>query len=506
MIAKDASAENQGAGEESAEDGIDFEAWRDLLSFVVRAPRRHPVLATLIFALVAGLGVGIAVTMPRMYNSTVKLLVQRDVVGPAISNPGLTIPHDADNSTRTVAGTIMRRDNMIALVKETNLVERWHATRPAALRLKDAIFELIRGPMTPEEEQKVLAQTLEKRLQVYADESTVTISVDWQEPHMSYELAALLQKNFVGARYDSDVTARQDTITVLEEHAKSAGEEVDTALAAYQATVDRLNAAAAGIAPAASASAAASDSAQTDVHTSPVAVARAPAAQDPDLLKALEEQRRQIRIYEEMHQREIETLKQQLLQAQLTLTPQHPTVIALQQKVDSMSQPSAELAQLKSQERSLMSQIVPPGSAATAAGTLAAYPHYGTQDLLTAAVVHATTKELEDPGVAAARSRLAAVMDRYQGIMARLDSARLELDMTRTAFRYRYSVITPAEIARHPAKETAPLLGVASVLAALVLAFLCAALADWQTGRILETWQVKRYLKIEVLGEIGPPS
>jgi hypothetical protein len=49
-------------------------------------------------------------------------------------------------------------------------------------------------------------------------------------------------------------------------------------------------------------------------------------------------------------------------------------------------------------------------------------------------------------------------------------------------------------------------LGIGSVLAAFVLAFLCAALADWQTGRILETWQVRRYLKLEVLGEIGPPS
>ena len=500
MTVRDPNSENQRAGDESGEEGIDFEAWRELLSFVFRAPRRHPVLAIFIFALVAGLGLGIAVTMPQLYNSTVRLLVQRDVVGPAITNPGLQIPHDADNTTRTVAGTIMRRDNMISLVKETNLVERWHATRPAALRLKDAIFALLRGPLAPDEEQKVLAQTLEKRLGVNADESSVTISVDWQDPRMAYELAALIQKNFVGARYDADVTARQDTITVLEEHAKTAGDEVDTALAAYQATVDRLNAAT-GATPAASASA------QADVEPpAAAAVARpaAPASPDPDLVKALEEKRRQIRATEDMHERELEALKQQLLQAQLTLTPQHPTVISLQQQVDTMSQPGADLARLKSDERSLMSQIAPPGSAAAA--SIAASPRYGTQDLLTAAVVRATKKELEDPGLAAARSKLAAAMDRYQGIMAKLDSARLELDMTRTAFRYRYSIITPAEIARHPAKATAPLLGVASVLAAIALAFLCSALADWQTGRILETWQVRRYLKVEVLGEIGPPS
>ena len=132
-------------------------------------------------------------------------------------------------------------------------------------------------------------------------------------------------------------------------------------------------------------------------------------------------------------------------------------------------------------------------------------PRYGTQDtLLAAAVVRASKAELEDPGVAAARSQLAAVMGRYQGIMARLDSARLELDMTRTAFRYRYSVITPAEIAKRPTKMTAQLIGIASVMLAAFLAYLCSALLDWQTGRILETWQIRRYLKVEVLGEMEP--
>jgi hypothetical protein len=30
-------------------------------------------------------------------------------------------------------------------------------------------------------------------------------------------------------------------------------------------------------------------------------------------------------------------------------------------------------------------------------------------------------------------------------------------------------------------------------------------LSDWQAGRILETWQIRRHLKIEVLGEMEPP-
>jgi hypothetical protein len=285
-----------------------------------------------------------------------------------------------------------------------------------------------------------------------------------------------------------------------------AGDEVDNALAAYQTTVDRLNGLNARQAPVPSADPGSQAAAPSGFLAPRPPTAAIAALPDPELMKALEDKRRQIRVYEDMHERELETLKQQLLQSQLTLTPQHPTVIALQQKVDNLSQPSIELNQLKSEERSLMAQIAPPSASAGGGGVVApgSAPRYLSPDSLLNSLVR-NKAELEDPGVAAARSKLGAVMERYQGIMSRLDSARLELDMTRTAFRYRYSVATPAEVPRRPSKATAPLIGVAAVLMGLLLAFGCPALADWQAGRILETWQIRRHLKIEVLGEMDPP-
>jgi hypothetical protein len=44
------------------------------------------------------------------------------------------------------------------------------------------------------------------------------------------------------------------------------------------------------------------------------------------------------------------------------------------------------------------------------------------------------------------------------------------------------------------------------VLGAILVALLSAATADWLTGRVLETWQVRRRLKLEVLGEFDQPG
>jgi hypothetical protein len=88
--------------------------------------------------------------------------------------------------------------------------------------------------------------------------------------------------------------------------------------------------------------------------------------------------------------------------------------------------------------------------------------------------------------------------------VTRIDGANMELEIARTAFKYRYTVVTPAEVPRKPKKPIATLVGVMSVIGAAVLALLMAAGADLGSGRILEEWQVRRRLKLDVLGEFDP--
>ena len=134
-----------------------------------------------------------------------------------------------------------------------------------------------------------------------------------------------------------------DAIAVLQEHEKVEAAGVDTALAEYKKLTDK---------PASEAPLSRSRVPRgPSAPRAPRPAASSPGAarrrrSDPDVAAALEDKRQQIRSLEAGRQRELETLRAQLAQAQLTLTPQHPTVIALQQKVDTLSAPDPQLEQL----------------------------------------------------------------------------------------------------------------------------------------------------------------
>ncbi|MGO9838157.1 MAG: hypothetical protein ACLP1X_28580 [Polyangiaceae bacterium] len=493
------------APDDGESDGLDFEHVRDVAGFVLRSVRRRRLLATLTFAVVAAVGITIAMTMPQTYSAQVKLLAQRSSAIRMLSSQNQQMD-SVDNPTKNVATMITRRENIVALVKEANLAERFYAARPPPLKLKDRIMAALFGPLSDEDKTKAMVFTLDKSLDVVTDDATVTITVEWQDPRVSYELVTLVQKNFLEARYDSDVAVINDSITVLEEHAKSALDHVDGELSDYQKVVaDRVLKSA--VPPST-----VGRLIMTGAPHAAVSSAPSPQAPDPELTKALEEKRMQIRALEEARQRTLETLRQQLVQAQLTLTPMHPTVIALQQKVETMSQPSPELTQLRGEERVLMAQIAPPKASPSPSASATSTPPNVPAGVRMGLAVPSAPPPLPRPGqdrdgqLQLADSELASAIHAYEDAMARIDAAKVELDITRTAYKHKYTVVTPAELPKKPKKATAQMVGIGSVLGASLLAILLAAALDLVAGLILEPWQVRRRLKLDVLGEFDRPS
>lgn len=293
MTARDPSAEEAyEQGQEEEEEGLDLEGIKDALGYVRRAPGRRPKLAAAVLIGVAGMGLTLAATMPRTYNVTVRLLAQRTALA-SLGDPNHQ--QQGESSTKDVAALASRRDSMIDVITETNLVERFWATRPAALRFKDAVTGLLGPPMSEQDKVRAMVGTLEKRVKIFADDTSVTISVDWSEPKVALDMASLIQKNFLDARYDTEVAMSQDGIHVLEEHAKTELEQVDQALSDYEALRTARMKVAGGAEPA-----------QVGGPVAAVgmaAPARAPAAgasaaalggPDPDLAKSLEDVRRQV--------------------------------------------------------------------------------------------------------------------------------------------------------------------------------------------------------------------
>jgi hypothetical protein len=501
MVQHDINAPlSQAPAEEADSDGLDFEQLTELTGFVLRAGRRHRKLAIATFAVVAGLGITAAATMPKTYSAQVKIFAQRPSTLRALSGSAHDIDQ-VDDPTKNVANMILRRDNLVALVRQANLADRFTESRAPAFRLKDRITTWLYGPPSDEDKLKVLVATLEKKLDIFTDESTVVMTVDWPSAQMAYDLVSLVQKNFLEARYDRDLALITDSIGVLQDHAKAENEKVETALAEYQ----RCLIAALPL-PAAPAVAAAPSPFRGYVPPPRAAVETAPPV-DPGLSLALEEVRLKMKALEHERQVLLDSLHQQLSQAQLTLTPMHPTVIALQQKIEALSQPSPELLRLREEERNLAAQVA---QAATPSVQPAAPPmRFGgaapsTESSATPSGSSAPTPRpvVEDGPTRLARSRLEAAIQGYEETMAHIDAANVELEITRTAYKYRYTIQTPAELPTKTKKPVAQLLAAGALLGGVLLAFLVAALADVFGGLVLESWQVRRRLKLEVLGEI----
>ena len=114
-----------------------------------------------------------------------------------------------------------------------------------------------------------------------------------------------------------------------------------------------------------------------------------------------------------------------------------------------------------------------------------------------------TNSELaDDPLVEYSRNNLRVAAAKYEELLMRIDSARIEQDTTRAAFKYRYSVVRPPSVPKKPLKPPpAVIIGVTAVLA-IACAVLIGALRDWSSGRLVEPWQVERELEVPVLARV----
>ena len=480
-------------------DGFDLEKIRNMAGFALRAARRRPLLAAATFLIVSALGFTVSLTMPRIYSAEVRLLAQKSNTMHALSSSNAREIEAADNPTKDVAAMIMRRDNLVALVRDAHLLDLFKTTRSPALRLKDRVMAFVFGTQTDEERELGLVHTLEKRLMVDVDQDTVNIRVYWSDARTAYDLVTLVQRYFLEARYGSDVTAINDSIAVLEDHAKKEHENVDTALDEYQKLIAERTAA---LPLRTFAGADRSSSAPAGPAASSL-----PAEVDPALVKGLEDKRVQIKNLEDTRQHVADSLRRQLAEAQLTLTSMHPTVVALHQQVEAMSQPSPELVQLRSEERALMAKVA---ARAQPTGTSTAPVPFrlpATSGAGSPGATALTSPLLQHDGpLELGQSKLAAAAKAYEESMARLDAARIELDITRTSYKHRYTVLVPAEIPGRPAKPIAQIVGVGAVFIAGLLALLLTTAADLFGGLVLESWQVKQRLKLDILGEFNNPT
>jgi uncharacterized protein involved in exopolysaccharide biosynthesis len=453
--------------------------------FVRRSVRRRGRLAAAVFGVVVVATAALYLAWPRTYHTEVRLLAQRNLVMPALGNPRRTVPPDSDAPTRLAAETVMKRESLLSVIRATRLMEEWDRTRAPILKLKDRILRPLGGAPSQEDKLEALIGLLRKKAWVSADEGTVTIGIDWRNAATACRIVERMQQNFLEERHASEVSSIADAISILEGHA-----------AAVRGTIE---------------------SAAADVRRSPapvarrVSFARAPSAppaahRDPALTSLevlLEGKRRALADLEEFRQRRLAELHTLLAEQRNTYGPAHPALAETEQSIEAISAESPQIAALKREESELVDEIRKHGGDAPAA-PIEAPPARVAASSAASPTVALLPEPAADPPPSYAQSRLKSAIAAYEDLLERLEGARIELDTARAAFKYRYGVITPAQVPKKPVSPPPIFLAVGLVLA-LALGVAAAIVADLRGGRILESWQVERFLGPEVLAEVARP-
>jgi hypothetical protein len=443
----------------------------DRLLFIVGAARRRRtvVLSVLVGGL-AFLALYYAFATP-IYRVEARILAQR-YQAPAI---GRTAGSE-DAPTRSAWELIHRRENLIALAKQTNLVAELGAPRPPGL-FKRMWGTILRGPAPTEDDpMEALVLRLDKQLLVTTAGGTVDIEADWPDAQQAYRIVEAAVQNFLEARHLQEITAIDETISLLQGRVATLRKHLDDVIAEVSQQERRQ--------------------ARTVASTPTGRVAEAlppQASQELVRLKSmLDAKERAIGDVEEFRRRRLADLQAQLDAQRAIYSDAHPNIITLRRDIDALSRESPQIASLREEERRLRQEY----QARVAAENIRPIPTVSASPASVSVQPRTTGGVDENERVREARYR-------YQQMVERMNQAELELDASRAAFKYRYDVIWPAQVPKQPVSPNPfKVFGVGG-FALVLLSLAVATWLDWRSGLVLERWQVERELDLPVLGDLS---
>jgi uncharacterized protein involved in exopolysaccharide biosynthesis len=482
-------------------DLFDYASMKLWFGFIWRSLRRHRIAGISSGLMVFGMAIFLVWVYPKKYESQSKLLANRNTLMASLGNPHRSNNSDMDGPTRAAQETVMARDNLVNMVKQTKLLEHWDAHRHPALKVKDQIMYALGGHPNEDQRMDGMVGTLEKRFNVYAGDGTVVIAIYWPDAPMARQLVETAQQNFLETRHVSEVSAISETISILEMHASETQTAIEEAVENVEKVAEERKTQTRKDAKAAVAAVAAARP-----KPLPAANRETPVQELSQLKFLIRTKRRAIADLEEFRARRLTELQAQLAEQKVIYSANHPVVVDSEQRIDALQKESPQIEALKRDELALMEEYKSRGGRDINANS---EPGSGftTRNLGGGGDINRVLNEIapdlrDDPAITVARSQLAMATSRYQDILMRIDAARIELDTARAAFKYRYTVVSPAQTPRNPISPNVALIVIAGVLASLLFAFLTSTLLDLRKGRVVEAWQVEKRLKIPLLAQV----
>jgi uncharacterized protein involved in exopolysaccharide biosynthesis len=465
-------------------DPFDLTGVRHDVGYILRAPFRHRRVALISFLAVLVVAAASSLVIRDVYQVQAGILALRSPLMGALSNPTLARSADWDAPTRAARETVLRRDNLVALIKQTGFVESHLRTRSLPGRARAWLVGALTGKgETKEELTDGLADVLERRLWVTVSaEGTVTIAFEWPDKELAFQVVEAAVQNFLEARHASEVSVLGETISLLEVRANKLQKELDATLADLERK----------------------EKARPRSPSRRAVAPGAPSARNDDLAlieSTLNARKRALTDLEAFRVRRMAELQEQLVQKEATFAERHPDVLNARQSIAALNQPSPQVEALRGEVRDLEREVNRRGGPSGVTGPPSPGSLVPSEYLEQRALL-----ESDDVRDVYDRGRLRLLFDQYSSIVVRIDAARSELETTQAAFKYRYSVISPPQIPKQPKKPYLLLRVLGGLLGGLALAVFTSTAMDYRSGRVIEEWQIPRQLGLPVLGHVGKPG
>lgn len=469
-----------GRGGGDDDDGPNI-AIKERVSEAARSAKRRKGLSFVVVMICGALTVLGAIFAPRNYECEARVLVQRTNLISGGQAPQLS-PEEMRNVAREYEEQVMAKDNIVAIVRQKNLVARWDDMRQPHRRLLDKInHKMGKPPYSDDEKYDALVNKIHGQLKVWVDGATVTVRLEWSEPEAARDIVDAAVKNFLESRFQAEVGVIPERIKILEATLAQSHKDLEVAAVELQRQQklanpkERVNSIIIPNLP---------QGLRQDVETT-----------DPALRAKLEATRQQIAALSEGKVKRAAELQQEYNEKRGTLAEGHPEMIALKQRLDQANADSPQVAQLKAQEREIISEIQAQKRAAAEAREAAPKPRAVAPAPAApeSGPVAGATKNLQDATV-----QFDTISKKYTDIANQLDAARLELKTAEAAFKGRYRVVHPPEIPAAPKRPVgliAIAIGVMSTIAAVLAV---AALADRFSGIFFEPRDVRDRLGLPV--------
>lgn len=467
-----------GGGGGDDDDGPNI-AIKERVAEAARSAKRRKGLSFVVVMICGALTVLGAIFAPRSYEVEARVLVQRTQAITGGQAQQLS-PEEMHNIAREYEEQVMAHDNIIAIVRQKNLVARWDDMRQPHRRLIDKINKKLgKAAPTDDEKYEALVASIQQKLKVWVDATTVTVKLDWSEPEAARDIVDAAVKNFLEARSQSEVGVIPERLHILETGVTQAHKDLEVAAAELHRQLKLANP---------------RERANIIIPNLPSGVTEnTVAAADPALKARLDAVRAQVAVLQEAKTRREAELSQELTQKRQTLAEGHPEIIALKQTLDASRQDSPQLAKLKAEEREILNEIAAKQREAKENAPKPVRVAPAPTPVAPETPVAGTTKNLQD-----AQVQFDAVSKKYTDIVNQLDAARIEMKTAEAAFKNRYKVVHPAEVPAGPKRPVgliAILIGVMSTIAAVLAV---AGLADRFSGIFFEPRDVRDRLGLPV--------